>query len=182
MIYSKTDRMIETERLRLRLFKKSDAKEIALMCNNYNVYKSTLSLPNPYTIECALSWIESHEENFKENSKYEFAITDKVTGQLYGAIGISNQKQFKHGEMGYWIAEANWGNGYASEAAKAVIEFVFKEKDFHRVYARHFASNPASGKVMKNCRMLYEGTMKDHIVKNGRFEDIVLYGIINSRK
>ncbi|CAH0121935.1 MULTISPECIES: GNAT family N-acetyltransferase [unclassified Paenibacillus] len=179
MIYSQTERTIVTDRLLLRLFNESDAKNVTILCNNYNVCKSTLSLPYPYPLECALSWIADHEQNFELDRMYEFAITDKNSGQLYGAIGISNHKKDYNGEMGYWIGEEHWGNGYATEAAKAIIEFVFKEKNYHRVYARHFKSNPASGNVMKKCGMTYEGTLKEHVCKEGSFEDMVLYGIIN---
>ncbi|WP_332645334.1 GNAT family N-acetyltransferase [Lysinibacillus sp. 54212] len=177
--YSITENSIETERLLLRPFHESDAEDVSFMCNNYNVFKSTLNLPHPYTLDCALAWIADHEQNFKDDRMYEFAITDKNSGKLYGAIGISNHQQFKNGEMGYWIGEEYWGNGYATEAAKAILDFVFKEKNYHRVYARYFKSNPASGKIMEKCGMKYEGILKDHIYKNDCFEDIVFYGIIN---
>lgn len=72
-----------------------------------------------------------------------------------------------------------WGNGYGTEAAQAMIEFAFQEKQYHRIYARYFHSNPASGKIMEKCGMRYEGTLKDHIYKNGTFEDIVFYGLLN---
>ncbi len=166
----------------LRLFKKEDAETVSRMCNNYNLYKSTLTLPYPYTLDCALLWISTHEQNFEENKRYEFAVTDKFSGQLYGAISMSNQQPHRNGEMGYWIAEEYWGNGYGTEAAKAVIEFVFSEKKYHRVYARFLKSNPASGKIMEKCGMEYEGIQKDHVVKNGLFEDVVLYGIINKNE
>ncbi|WP_059173856.1 GNAT family N-acetyltransferase [Bacillus sp. FJAT-27445] len=179
MIYNKTERTIETDRLFLRLFNEGDATEVSKMCNNFNIYKSTLTLPFPYPLECAVSWIANHEENFDSDRMYEFAVTDKDSGQLYGAIGISNQKQHKNGEIAYWIGEEHWGKGYGTEAANAVIEFVFKEKGYHRVYARYFTSNPASGRIMKKCGMVYEGTLKDHVFKNGSFEDLDLYGIIN---
>ncbi|MGV3465559.1 MAG: GNAT family N-acetyltransferase [Heyndrickxia sp.] len=182
MIFNSREKTIETDRLLLRLFKESDAKDVTAMCNNYNIYKSTLNLPYPYTLECALSWIANHEQNFELDRMYEFAITDKKSGQLYGAIGISNHKHFQNGEIAYWIGEEYWGKGYGTEAAKAVIDFVFQEKDYYRVYARHFKSNPASGKIMEKCGMLYEGTLKDHVYKNGAFEDIVYYGIINPNK
>ncbi|NRG47761.1 GNAT family N-acetyltransferase [Bacillus sp. CRN 9] len=80
------------------------------------------------------------------------------------------------------IGEDYWGNGYGTEAAKSIIEFVFTEKNYHRVHGRHLKSNPVSGKIMKKCGMMYEGTLKDHIYKNDDFEDIVFYGLINSIK
>jgi hypothetical protein len=65
MAYNRGDRTITTERLRLRLFTEADAQNVVELCNNYNLYKSTLHLPYPYSIECALSWIANHEQNFE---------------------------------------------------------------------------------------------------------------------
>lgn len=64
MIYSKTAKTIETERLLLRLFQESDAQAVSNYCNNYNIYKSTLNLPYPYSLECALTWIANHEKHY----------------------------------------------------------------------------------------------------------------------
>lgn len=181
MIYVYKNKTIETDRLLLRLFTEEDAEKVTVLCNNYNIFKRTMTLPYPYTLDCALSWIANHEQNFDSDRMYELAITDKISSQLYGAIAISNHMQHKNGEMAYWVGEQYWGNGYGTEAAQAMIDFVFEEKNFHRVYARHFKSNPASGKIMEKCGMQYEGTLKDHVFKIDRFEDIVHYGIVNSK-
>jgi [ribosomal protein S5]-alanine N-acetyltransferase len=178
MIYSKTEKTIETDRLLLRLFKKSDAKDVSILCNNYNLYKNTLYLPYPYSIEDALSWIKNHLDNFNNNRLYEFAITDKVTGKLYGAIALSNNQNFNNGEIAYWIGEEYWGNGYATEASKAILEFAFIEKQYHKVFARYFNSNPASGRVIQKIGMRKEGVLREHVMKENRYEDLVYYGII----
>lgn len=178
-MYKYTDKTIETDRLRLRLFNSNDAVRVSELCNNYNLYKTTLSLPYPYPVECALSWIAKHEENFDAEISFEFAVTDKKTDELYGCIGLLHSKTHKNGEMGYWIGEDYWNCGYATEAAVAVIKFAFEEKGYHRVFARHFASNPASGRVMTKAGMTYEGTQKQHIYKIDTYEDIVMYGIVN---
>lgn len=179
MIYNSENRSITTERLLLRMFKISEAEPVAELCNNYNVYKSTLSLPYPYTLECALSWIANHEENYSSDKFYEFAITNNNTGEIYGCIGLSNNQKDKNGEVGYWIGEQYWRNGFATEALRAVIEFALSKKKYHRVYSRHFASNPASGRVMQKAGMQYEGTLIDHIFKENKYETIIHYGIIN---
>ena len=179
MNQSATRPQITTERLLLRRFTAADAPEVSRLCDNYNMYKSTLNLPYPYPLESALEWIATHDESFTSGRMYEFAITNKESGKLYGAIGLSHQQAHRHGEIGYWIGEEYWGQGYATEAAKAVLDFAFLGKDFHRVYARFFASNPASGKVMEKCGMTYEGTQKDHVFKEGRYEDLLLFGILN---
>lgn len=179
MLYDYEKKTITTERLELRIFEEADAKTVARLCNNYNIYKGTLYLPYPYSIEDALSWIEHHLDNFLAEKSYEFAVTDKQTGQLSGAIALSNNPRFDHGELAYWIGEEYWGKGYATEAAQAMLQFAFQEKQYHKVFARYFASNPASGKVLEKIGMKKEGTFADHIKKEGRYEDLIYYGIIN---
>ncbi|WP_042479196.1 GNAT family N-acetyltransferase [Bacillus ndiopicus] len=179
MNYNREKLTITTDRLVLRLFQKTDAEQVAALCNNYNIYKSTMYLPHPYKVEDALTWIEYHHENFLEDRSYELAVTDKETNEVYGAIALSNNKHFNQGELAYWIGEPYWGKGYATEAAKAIVQFAFEEKKLHKVFARYFATNPASGKVMEKIGMDQEGVLKDHIIKDGKYEDLVYYGLIN---
>jgi len=180
MIYDNQNKTIATERLTLRLFQKSDAEAVTRLCNSYNIYKNTLYLPFPYYIEDALLWIGRHLENFNRNISYEFAITDKDSGELYGAIALSNNSKFQHGELAYWIGEGSWGNGYATEAAQGILQFAFQEKQFHKVFARHFQSNPASGRVLRKIGMKKEGVLIEHVIKDKQFEDLVYYGLIKT--
>ncbi|RSD28430.1 GNAT family N-acetyltransferase [Mesobacillus subterraneus] len=176
-----SQKQIVTERLVLRLFQKADAEAVTRMCNNYNIYKNTLYLPYPYSVDDALAWIERHLDHFLADQSYEFAITDKKSGEVYGAIALSNNQKFKHGELAYWVGEEYWGKGYATEAARAVVEFAFQEKKLHKVFARHFASNPASGKVLQKLGMKKEGLLIDHVIKEGQYEDLVYYGLIKKQ-
>ena len=178
-MYNIETRVITTDRLYLRPFDLSDAECVSRLCNNFTVHKSTLSLPYPYPIESALNWIPLHKEWFENDKRYEFAITDRVSGVLYGCIGLNNDKNHKNGEVGYWVGEEYWGNGYATEALQAIIRFAFLYKGYHKMYSRHFESNPASGRVMVKAGMKYESKQKDHIYKNSTYETLILYGIIN---
>lgn len=171
---------ITTDRLTLRLFNEQDANEVARLCNNINIYKSTIYIPHPYTVEDALIWMQSHRKNFEEDKGYELAITIKETGMLIGSIGLSHNKGHKHGELGYWIGEPYWNKGYGTDAAKAMLQFAFEVKGMHKVFARFFSSNPASGKIMEKIGMVEEGLLKEHVLKDGKYEDLYMYGIINS--
>ncbi|WP_153978089.1 GNAT family N-acetyltransferase [Paenibacillus xylanilyticus] len=178
MQYDDIQQTLTTKRLCLRLFEESDAATVTELCNNYNIYKSTLTLPYPYTLDCALSWIQHHRHNFEKEKHYEFAICDRATGTLYGAIALSYDHRYDHGEMAYWIGEAYWGMGYATEASQAILHFAFHVKRFHKVYGRHFASNPASGKVLQRIGMIQEGVLMDHVKKEGQYESLIYYGIV----
>lgn len=176
--YNETKLQIETERLILRPFIESDAVKVAHYCNDEVLNRGVAGLPLPYTIDHAITWFNRQkEENY---SFYDFAIVDKKTSELLGSISLSNRINQHVGELGYWIGRAHWHKGYATEASKAMIQFAFNAQNYHKVYARHFLSNPNSGKVMINSGMIQEGIQNDHFYKNDHYETIVLYGIIKS--
>jgi RimJ/RimL family protein N-acetyltransferase len=181
MIFDEKNLTIETNRLLLRKFKLTDADKVTDVCNNYNIFINTLSLPYPYTKDSAITWIECHEENFENDKFYEFAICDKLTGELYGSMALSNNKKYKNGELAYMIGEPYWNKGFGTEAAQAMIRWAFDHKSYHKVYARYFVSNPASGRIMEKVGMKKEGLLKDQVIKEGQFMDLVYYGMINPK-
>lgn len=73
-----------------------------------------------------------------------------------------------------------WGQGIATEAVAALIAQGFDTLDLNRIYATHFARNPASGRVMQKAGMVFEGILRQHLRKADRFEDLVRYGILRS--
>lgn len=178
-VYNKSNNTMETERLLLRRFTLADAPRVAEICNTEEVYRGTLALPHPYTEESAVWWINHQDEYFATDYYYDFAVTDKKTGELYGCMGMGIDKNSRMGELGYWMDPAHWNKGIATEAAKAMIQYAFEELHFHKVNASHFAYNPASGRVMEKAGMEKEGLRKKHIWKNDRYEDLVIYGIVS---
>ena len=170
---------IETERLVLRPFAMEDAADVQRLAGDPAIADTTLNIPHPYPDGAAESWITTHQERWQSGLGVICAITLRSTGELVGAIsvlGISQQNS--HGEMGYWIGKPYWGNGYCTEAARALIRFSFATMGLHRVFAHHLARNPASGRVMAKAGMRYEGTLREHTRKADVFEDIPLYGIL----
>ena len=170
---------IETERLVLRPFAMEDAADVQRLAGDPAIADTTLNIPHPYPDGAAESWINTHQERWQSGLGVICAITLRSTGELVGAIsvlGISQQNS--HGEMGYWIGKPYWGNGYCTEAARALIRFSFETMALHRVFAHHLARNPASGRVMAKAGMRYEGTLREHTRKADVFEDLPLYGIL----
>lgn len=145
-MFNQEKRTMTTERLILRPFELSDAKRVSDLCNNYNIYKSTLTLPYPYTIECAISWIEAHEENFINNMYYEFAITDKSTNELYGAIGLTNKQAHRNGEVGYWIGEEYWGKDTRLKQQKRSLRLLFQKSIIIKYLQDTLLQIPALGR------------------------------------
>ena len=84
-------------------------------------------------------------------------------------------------ELGYWIGKPYWRNGYATEAARAILQYGFGQLGLNRIHAGHFTRNPGSGRVMQKIGMTHEGHQPRHVKKWDRFEDLELYGILHSQ-
>ena len=166
-----------TERLMLRSFTLADADDVTRLVSDYEVAKTTLAVPHPYPTDGAAGWIAGHPAE-EDRNHTTFAITLKTTGELIGAITLIEKRIHLRAEIGYWIGRAYWGNGYATEATKAIIQFGFAERGLNRIFAHHFAENSASGRVMQKSGMTYEGTIRDCVQKDGRFIDTPMYSIL----
>lgn len=171
--------VLTTERLSLREATLKDAEEVTNILQNPKIYESTLNIPHPYTRDHALAWLGSVEERRTAGlTGWTFAIRFHDNDRLLGMIGLDEVNGHDETEAGYWLDQAYWGQGIATEALKAVIRFAFQQ-GCHRVQARHFTFNPASGRVMEKAGMTCEGILKESLKKEGVYYDDVCYGILN---
>ena len=121
-----TDPELTTERLRLRRLQPADAPLIAPLVNDWEVARWTSHIPHPYTVQMADEFIAAQAEAPSNGSRV-FAILRKDDDTLVGCVGLHRESGSHHGELGYWVGKQYWGNGYASEAVRAVVDFAFNE-------------------------------------------------------
>ena len=169
---------IEQGALVLRAFRLEDAPKVAEYCGDWDLAKTTANIPHPYDQSMARGWIASHQEAFEAGEAATFAITLADSGELVGAVGLQYEARNQLAEIGYWIGKPHWGNGYATSAAQAIIEFGFSHWDLNRVQARHITTNPASGRVMEKAGMQLEGVLRQASFRWGTFEDLAIYSIL----
>jgi len=169
--------VLETKRLLLRPLELSDADLMLPLVNDYDVAANTLNIPFPYPDDMAAEFIARAQSYWQDGSAYTFAIVRKDDTTFMGCIGL-HPNSHRAAEMGYWLGKLFWGQGYATEAASRLLHYAFEELDLNRVFASHFASNLASGRVMQKAGMTYEGTMRQHVLKWGSFKDLVYYAIV----
>lgn len=172
--------ILTTKRLLLRPFDLSDSKQVQELANDKKIYDTTLLIPYPYPDGLAEKWIADHKEEFEKNSHIIWAITLIEDNKLIGAIGLNLNPIFEKGEFGFWIGVDYWNNGYASEALSEIIRFGFEELRLNKIYAHHFANNPSSGKVMIKNGMKQEGYLREDIIKDYKYIDVVLYSILRN--
>ena len=173
-----TQPSLTTERLVLRPFRISDAFDVRTLAGEWAIADTTLTVPHPYPDGTAELWIATHATGFLAGTQATFAIEERDTQTLIGAVGLHIEPRHSLAELGYWIGVPYWGRGYATEAARAVVEFGLHTMRLNRIQARHFVRNPASGRVMIKVGMSLEGTLRQAMRKWDRFEDVAVYAIL----
>lgn len=159
----------------------SDLPRIIELANDPLIGEMTLNIPHPYTEESAIFWLNLAYTGRESGSKFIFAIRDKNSGEFMGGIGLHPGNPHRRGELGYWIGAPYRRNGYVSEAAGRLIQFGFEELDMLRIEATHLLGNEASGRVMTNNGMEFEGDLNDYYSKNGVPRSVRLYAILRSK-
>lgn len=169
---------LENERILLRAFVLEDADRVAYLCDNYKIHKNTLTLPYPYTIQDAIDFI-TYQINYSDpDREMSLAIVDKNTEKLVGSIGLICSQIHKRCEAGYWIGEEYWNMGYATDALKIIIKYLFEIKGYNKVYGKHFDTNPSSGKVMEKAGMVYEGAEREHYLRDGEYLNVKNFSML----
>ena len=167
-----------TPRLQLRPFGLADAADVQRLAGARAVAATTLTIPHPYPDGAATAWIGTHAAAWASGRGAHYAVTDAAGGALVGAVSLALAPTHAGAELGYWIAEPAWGRGYATEAAAALCAHAFAALGVHRIQARHFTGNAASGRVMQKLGMRREGTLRAAVRKDGRFVDLALYAVL----
>ncbi len=171
---------LATDRLILRPFGTDDAKTVQALGGDRAIADTTLSIPNPYEDGMAEQWIEQHRGQFEAGTHVVFAIETATDEQLVGAISLTIDRNTEKAELGYWVGKPFWNGGYATEAARRIVEYAFEDLGLNRIVAKHMVRNPASGRVMQKIGMQQEGTLREDTVKWDRFEDLHIYGLLRS--
>lgn len=157
----------------------ADAAVIARLAGQRAIADTTISIPHPFFEPQARAWIEKHASEAAAVKHRVFALITKADGQLIGTMGLRDiDPDHCLAELGFWIAVDQWGRGFATEAARAVIGYGFSVLQLNRIHAHHMARNPASGRVLEKAGLSREGILRQRVRKWGVFEDVVLLAVL----
>lgn len=171
---------LETNRLRLRRFKLSDAGAMFKNWANDDEVTKYLMWPSHKDVSVSESVLKEWIGQYEDDTFYQWAIVLKSNGdEPIGSISIVRiDEQIKMVHVGYCIGKKWWHQGITSEALSALIHFFFKEIKINRFESRHDPRNPNSGKVMEKCGLIYEGTIKQGDWNNQGICDYSMYGLV----
>ena len=139
---------LETERLTLRELREDDAEEVFKNWTSDDEVSKYVRWVKHKSIEETKEYIKFEIERCKEKDYYNWGIVLKESKELIGAIGAFPSEDERI-EIGYNISKKHWRNGYTTEAAKKVVEYLNKEIGIKRFRCGHAVLNPASGAVMR---------------------------------
>jgi RimJ/RimL family protein N-acetyltransferase len=146
---------LETARLKLRALQRKDAGAVARLANDRRIAENTARIPHPYKRTDAEGFIRYVEESETETA---FAIT-LADDTLIGIGGLRMAAPRKPPEIGYWLGVPHWGQGYATEAARALVDHAFEDLGLERLEAGARVSNPASRRVLEKCGFQWNGVV-----------------------
>jgi len=147
--------VLETGRLILRAPKLEDAKVIATMANDRRIAENSARIPHPYRRTDADDFILS--ANRGADTAFVVALRNgRGSPQVIGACGFTQIDRHPP-EIGYWLGVKFWGNGYATEAVRAMIDHAFTDRDCDALHAAVRVTNPASRRVLEKCGFQWTG-------------------------
>lgn len=169
---------LHTARLRLRPFTSADAD--ALYAMHSNAYVLRYWDAPPWTEPArAERFIATCGQIAEEGSGARLAIEQGSDGAFLGWCGLTRwNPDHRSASLGYCLNEAAWGHGYATEAARALLQWAFDKLDLNRVQAEADTRNTASARVLEKLGFVCEGTLREDCIVNGVVSDSWVYGLL----
>lgn len=171
---------IAAARVRLRWLTSADVPEMYEIFSDPEVMKFWSS-PPLQGIESAARLVSEIHEYFSAGTLYQWGIARVEDDRVIGTCTLAAiDVRHKRAELGFAVKRAQWGRGYASEAAEALVAFAFRTLGMHRIEADADPRNVASIRCLERLGFRREGYARERYHLNGEVQDAVLYGLLRS--
>lgn len=169
---------LHTDRLLLRPFTDADADELFALQSDAEVLRYWDSPPWTDRTQ-ATRFLESCRQ-LADSGKGARVVIERRSDQAFlGWCTVNSWNPgFRSASLGYCLTRAAWGNGYATEAGRALLQWAFTTLDLNRVQAEADTRNTASGRVLEKLGFLLEGTLREDCIVNGDVSDSWVYGLL----
>jgi RimJ/RimL family protein N-acetyltransferase len=173
--------MIVTARLLLREVEAGDWQAIYQWCSDPEVVRFNLS-GGPSTEERSRAYVQQAIAWAKEQPRRDcaFAIILRADGQLIGGCRLRViDPDSRVADIGFGLYRQFWGQGFATEAVRALLSFGFEEPGMHHLSGEPIAANTASIRVMEKVGMRREGHFRERYWFEDRWWDSFHYAILD---
>lgn len=157
---------LESERLLLRNPRAEDAFAIVPLASDWDVAKNLGTMPHPYTLEHAQTYLEKAKAGRAEGTNFNYSILRKADGTYMGSCGL-HLRESGNFELGYWLGKPFWKQGYATEAARRLASFAFRELKIEKLFAGWYHDNPDSGRVLEKLGCVLSGAEQRNCAARG---------------
>jgi ribosomal-protein-alanine N-acetyltransferase len=166
---------LHTERLHLRKMEVSDSSSLFQIWSDPDVTRF-MNISSFKDENQARDMIELLNELALDNKAVRFAIIELESNKIIGSCGY-NSLDFDNekAEIGYDIAKASWGRGYASEAICSLLDYAFSDLKLNRIEAKVEPENVNSIHVLQKLNFKFEGTLRQCERSEGKFNDLNMY-------
>lgn len=173
---SLTTPTLHTERLLLRPFTEADADDLFALHTDPTVLRYWDSPPwtSPEQVD---RFLAASREMADAGDGVRVAMVTEGTFVGWCSLRRWNP-EFRSAALGYCLAEAGWGQGYATEAARAVLDWAFETLDLNRVQAETDTRNLASARVLEKLGFVREGTLREDCIVAGEISDSWVFGLL----
>ncbi|GAC1333434.1 MAG: GNAT family protein [Chloroflexota bacterium] len=169
---------LSSKRLLLRKLRRQDLDDLHALTSDPRV-TDTLSWETHRSVESSRLYLEGLIERYDRAELAPWGVEHRADGCLIGTCGfITWYRHDTRAEVAYALAWPYWGQGLATEALRATIDFGFARMGLNRIEARCLVENAASARVMEKAGMHLEGVMREHIFLKGRYRDLKLYAVL----
>jgi RimJ/RimL family protein N-acetyltransferase len=152
----------ELARLRLRRPKLADADALFAIGRDPEVARFA-DWPIEVERGPALERLRQRAKEWDSGAEYYWVITLAGDDRVIGAVSTRLDRHMA--DVGYLLGRRHWGRGYATEAARAIVDWTFSVPTVHRVWATCDTENAASARVLEKIGLVLEGTLRRAIVR-----------------
>jgi [ribosomal protein S5]-alanine N-acetyltransferase len=163
---------LETERLLLRPFRSTDAQEFARLSGEWAVASMTSDIPYPFSPLQAQGWLKPVRGEARFGIEHD--------GCLIGGVGYYRRPSGA-AELGFWLGRAWWGQGYATEATRAVVRYGLTNPRLPGFSSAHFVDNPASARVLQKLGFQPTGRALIACAARGHDVEVITYWLDRQR-
>jgi RimJ/RimL family protein N-acetyltransferase len=170
---------LETSRLLLREFEETDWQAVQRYAADPEVVRYMLWGPN--TEEETLTFLARARAAQRSQPRLDFELAVILKGEqrLIGGCRLHlTNLLYREAALGYGLERAAWRQGYATEAALALLAFGFEQVSLHRIFAICDPANTGSARVLEKIGMHFEGHLREHLWAKGHWRDSLLYAIL----
>jgi ribosomal-protein-alanine N-acetyltransferase len=170
---------LKTDRIELRKITESDLENIYIGLSNPDVIQYYgIRFSSLESTKEQMTWFLELEQN---QTGIWWAICSRDNRSFYGACGFNGlSKEHKKAEIGFWLLPDFWGQGIMTETMPLICDYGFDQLGLHRIEGFVESDNQKCKKAMAKLDFLYEGTMKDCEIKNGKFISLDIYAKLNT--